>query len=111
MSARVGQLSVDLGSLKAGLYQAAHRAGVSPSVLARKAIAALVGPTASERGVEFLQPRPRATVERGKPDGKALEVRVRLRRRMQGEHPNARRPKGSVVPNILLCWWETQCGK
>src|SRR5882762_9752675 len=46
------RMSVDLGPLKVGLYQAAHRAGVSPSVLARKAIAALLGSTANESGVE-----------------------------------------------------------
>jgi hypothetical protein len=72
-------LSVDLGSLKAGLYQAAHRAGVSPSVLARKAIAVLLDPTTSESGVEVSQRAPRASVERGKLDGKVFEVRVKLR--------------------------------
>jgi hypothetical protein len=71
-------MSVDLGPLKAGLYQAAHRAGVSPSALVRKAIAALLCSTTSESGVEVLQPRPRATVERGEPEGKVLEVRVKL---------------------------------
>src|SRR5882762_3519402 len=50
MSVRTGRMSVDLGLLKAGLYEAAHRAGVSPSVLARKAIAALLDSTASESG-------------------------------------------------------------
>jgi hypothetical protein len=79
VSARAGQLSVDLGSLKAGLYQAAHRAGVSPSVLARKAIAVLLGPTTSESGVDVSQPAPRASVELGKPESKVLEVRVKLR--------------------------------
>jgi hypothetical protein len=79
VGARFSQLSVDLGPLKADLYEAAHRAGMSPSVLARKAIAALLGPTTSERGAEFLQPGPRATVERRKPEGKVLEVRVKLR--------------------------------
>ena len=79
MIARVGQLSVDLGPLKAGLYQAAHRAGVSPSVLARKAIAALLGPTTTEGEVEVSQPAPRAAVERAKPEGKVLEVRLKLR--------------------------------
>jgi hypothetical protein len=79
VSARVGQLSVDLGSLKAGLYEATHRADVSPSVVARKAIAALLGPTTCESGAEVSQPTPRATVERGKPEGKVLEVRVELR--------------------------------
>jgi hypothetical protein len=78
VSARVGQLSVDLGPLKAGLYEAAHRAGVSPSVLARKAIAALLSPTTSENGVEFSQPGPRVAVEQGKPEGEVLEVRVKL---------------------------------
>src|SRR5207244_5533522 len=58
-------------------YHAAHRAGVSPSVLARKAIADLLHSTTSESGVEFLQPRPRVTVERRKPGGKVLEVRVK----------------------------------
>jgi hypothetical protein len=76
---RAGPLSVDLGPLKAGLYEAACRAGVSPSVLARKAIAALLGPTTSESEVEASRPGPRAAVERGKPDGKVLEVRVKLR--------------------------------
>jgi hypothetical protein len=79
VSARAGQLSVDLGSLRGDLYEAAHRAGVSPSVLARKAIAALLGSIASGSGVEVSQPRPRATVEREKPEGKVLEVRVNLR--------------------------------
>jgi len=69
-------LSVDLGPLKADLCEAAHRAGVSPSVLARKAIAALLGPTTSESEVEVS--RPRAAVERRKPEGKVLEVRVKL---------------------------------
>ncbi len=72
-------MSVDLGPLKASLYQAAHRAGVSPSALARKAIAALLTPTTSESGVELSQQGPRATVEREKPEGKVLEVRVKLR--------------------------------
>ena len=79
MSARAGQLSVDLGPLKAGLCEAAHRAGVSPSVLARKAIAALLGPTTSESGAEGWQPGRRAAVERGRPEGRVLEVRVKLR--------------------------------
>ena len=72
-------MSVDLGPLKAGLYQAAHRAGVSPSVLARKAIAALLGPTTTEGEVEVSQPEPETGGERGKPEGKVLEVRVKLR--------------------------------
>jgi len=71
-------MSVDLGPLKAGLYQAAHRTGVSPSVLARKAISDLLDSTTSESGVEVLQPGPRAAVERGKPEGEVLEVRVKL---------------------------------
>jgi hypothetical protein len=79
MSARAGQLSVDLGPLKVGLYQAAHRAGASPSVLARRAITALLGATASGSRAEASQPTPRAAVERGKPESKVLEVRVRLR--------------------------------
>jgi len=79
MSSRASQLSVDLGPLKAGLYEAAQRAGVSPSVLARKAIAALLGPTTSESGAEFSSLGLRAVVERGKPQGKVLEVRVKLR--------------------------------
>jgi hypothetical protein len=79
VSARAGQLSVDLGPLKVGLYQAAHRAGVSPSVLARKAIAAVLRPITSESAVEVSQPGPRATVERGRPEGKVFEVRVKLR--------------------------------
>jgi hypothetical protein len=79
VSARTGQLSVDLGPLKADLYQAAHRSGVSPSALARKAIAALLGSTTGERGVETLQPEPGAAVERAKPEAKVFEVRVRLR--------------------------------
>jgi hypothetical protein len=78
VSARAGQLSVDLGPLKAGLYEAAHRAGVSPSVLARKAIAVLLGRTTSESRAEVSQPGPRAGVEWGKAEGKVLEVRVRL---------------------------------
>ena len=78
MSARADQLSVDLGPLKAGLCEAAHRAGVSPSVLARKAIAALLDSTEGESRVEVSQPGPRAAVERGKPEGKVLEVRVKL---------------------------------
>ena len=79
MSARASQLSVDLGPLKAGLYEAAYRAGVSPSVLARRAIAALLGPTTSKSGAEDSQPGPRAAVERAKPEGKVLELRVKLR--------------------------------
>jgi len=79
MSTRTGQLSVDLGPLKAGLYQAADRVGVSPSAFARKAIAALLASTTNGTRVEVLQPVPRTTVERGKPEGKVLEVRVRLR--------------------------------
>ena len=79
MSARAGQLSVDLGPLKADLYEAAQRAGVSPSVLARRAIAALLDPTTRESGAEVSLPAPRATIERGKPEGKVLEVRVKLR--------------------------------
>jgi hypothetical protein len=71
-------MSVDLGPLKAGLYEAAHRASVSPSVLARKAIAALLDSTTSESGVEVLQLGPRPTVERGKLEGKVLEVRLKL---------------------------------
>src|SRR5260370_11864047 len=78
MSIRAGRMSVDLGLLKADLYQAAHRAGVCPSVLARKSIAALLGSTTSESGVEVSQPPPRAAVERGKPESKLLEVRVKL---------------------------------
>ncbi len=72
-------MSVDLGPLKAGLHEAAHGAGVSPSVLARRAIAALLGPTTSEIGAKVAEPAPRAVVERGKPEGKVLEVRVKLR--------------------------------
>jgi len=83
-------MSVDLGPLKAGLYQAAHRTGVSPSVLARKAIAALLGPTTSESGVQVSQPGPRAAVERGNAEGKVLEVRVKLR------EEDARRASGCV---------------
>ena len=94
MSARAGQLSVDLGSLKAGLYQAAYRAGVSPSVLARKAIAVLLGPTTSERGVEVSQRGPRASVERGKPEGKVLEVRVKLREEDAGRASECARAEG-----------------
>jgi hypothetical protein len=48
-------------------------------LLARKAIAALLGQIAIESGVEVSQPRPRGTVEREKPEGKVLEVRVNLR--------------------------------
>ena len=78
MSARASQLSVDLGPLKARLYEAAHRAGICPSVLARKAIAALLDPTTSQSGVE-VSPAVRAAGERGKHDGKVLEVRLKLR--------------------------------
>ena len=94
MSPRVGQLSVDLGSLKASLYQAAHRTGVSPSVLARKAIAVLLGPTTSESGVEVSQRGPRASVERGKPEGKVLEVRVKLREEDAGRASECARAEG-----------------
>jgi hypothetical protein len=79
VSARANQLSVDLGPLKADLYEAAQRAGVSPSVLARRAIAALLDPTTSESAVEFPRLGPRAVVEREKPEGKVLEVRMKLR--------------------------------
>jgi hypothetical protein len=72
-------MSVDLGPLKASLYQGAHRAGVSPSALARKAIAALLAPTTNESGVEVSQQGPRAWVERREPETKVLEVRVKLR--------------------------------
>jgi hypothetical protein len=78
MNVRAGRMSVDLGSLKTGLYQAAHRAGVSPSVLARKAIAASLDSTASESGVEVSRPGPRVAVAQRKPEGKVLEVRVKL---------------------------------
>jgi len=61
-----------------GLYQAAHRACVSPSVLARKAIEAFLNSTASETGVEVLRSESIAAVERGKPEDKVLEVRVKL---------------------------------
>ncbi len=71
-------MSVDLGPLKVDLFQAAHRAGVSPSVLVRKAIATFLDSTASESGVEVSQPGPVATVERGKLEDKVLEVRVKL---------------------------------
>src|SRR6266403_3761251 len=79
MSVRTCRMSVDLGPLKASLYQAARRAGVSPSALERKAIATLLTPTTSESGVELSQQGPRATVEREKPEGKVLEMRVKLR--------------------------------
>ncbi len=72
-------MSVDLGPLKADLYEAAQRAGVSPSVLARKAIAASLDSTTSESGAEFSRLGPRAVAERGKPEGNVLEVRVKLR--------------------------------
>jgi len=78
MSVRSGRMSVDLGLLKASLYRAAHRAGVSPSALARKAIAALLAPTASESEVELSQQGPRAEVERREPEVKILEVRLKL---------------------------------
>src|ERR1700722_18573881 len=79
MNVRSGRMSVDLGPLKANLYQAAHRAGVSPSALARKAIAALLAPHTSESGAEVSRQGPRATIEPEKPEGKVLEVRVKLR--------------------------------
>src|SRR6266478_5825863 len=78
MSIRADRMSVDLGPLKAGLYQAAHRSGVSPSALARKAIAALLGPTTSDGGAEVSQPGPTVAVGWGRPEGKVLEVRVKL---------------------------------
>jgi hypothetical protein len=78
VSARADQLSVDLGPLKVSLYQAAHRAGVSPSVLARKAIATFLDSTASETGVEVSRSESIAAVERGKSEDKVLEVRVKL---------------------------------
>lgn len=79
MSARVNQLSVDLGPLKTALFESARRAGVSPSSLARKAIGAVLRPTTNESGLEVSQPRPTTAVERGRPEGKVFEVRVRLR--------------------------------
>jgi hypothetical protein len=79
VSARAGQMSVDLGPLKAGLYETAHRAGVSPSVLARRAIAALLSQTTSESGAGVSQAGQRAAGERRNPGNKILEVRVRLR--------------------------------
>ena len=72
-------MSVDLGPLKVRLCQAAHRAGVSPSSLVRKAIAALLDSTASGSGVEFSQPKPRGAVDGGRLEGKVLEVRLKLR--------------------------------
>ncbi len=85
MSVRTGRMSVDLGPLKVGLYQAAHRAGLSPSVLARKAIAALLDSTTSESRGEISRPGPVAAGERGEPEAKVLEVRVKL------HHEDARR--------------------
>jgi hypothetical protein len=79
VSTRAGQISVDLGPLKAGLYEAAHRAGVSPSVLARRAIAALLSATTSDSGAGVSQPGARGAGERRMPGRKILEVRVRLR--------------------------------
>ncbi len=79
MSARASQLSVDLGPLKVGLCDAAHRAGVSPSALARKAIAAFLTANTSESEAKVSQQGARAVVEREKPEGKVLEVRVKLR--------------------------------
>jgi hypothetical protein len=87
-------LSVDLGSLKAGLYQAAHRAGVSPSVLARKAIGALLDATTSESGLEFSQPKPKAAAERRKPEGKVLEVRINLHEEDAGRASECARVEG-----------------
>jgi hypothetical protein len=78
MSARASQLSVDLGPLKADLCQAAHRAGVSPSVLARKAIAAFLDSTAGQSGVAVSRPGLVAAAERGEPEDEVLEVRVKL---------------------------------
>jgi len=72
-------LSVDLGPLKADLYEAARRAGVSPSVLARQAIAALLGSTTGENEAAVSRPVPKAGGDRRKPDGKVLEVRLKLR--------------------------------
>ena len=94
MNARVGQLSIDLGPLKADLHEAAHRAGVSPSALARKAIATLLSPTTSDSGVESSQPRPMAAVERRKPEGKVLEVRVKLREEDAGRASECARAEG-----------------
>jgi hypothetical protein len=94
VSTRAGQLSVDLGPLKAGLYQAAHRAGVSPSALARKAIAALLAPTTSETEVEVSQQGPRAEVERRGPESKVLEVRVKLREGDAGRAARCARAEG-----------------
>jgi hypothetical protein len=71
-------MSVDLGPLKASLYQVAHRAGVSPSALARKAIAALLAPTTSDSEVEVSQQGPRVGVARREPEANVLEVRVKL---------------------------------
>ena len=53
----------DLGPLKVGLYQAADRAGVSPSALARKAIAALLSSTTNASEVEVSQPGLPSTAE------------------------------------------------
>jgi hypothetical protein len=72
-------MSVDLGPLKASLYQAAHRVNISPSALARKAIAALLAPTTNESEVKVSQQGPRAGVERREPEAKVLKVRVKLR--------------------------------
>ena len=79
MGARAGQLSVDLGPLKADLYQAAHRIDVSPSVLARKAIAALLDSTTSESRVEVSRRGSVGAAARREPEDEVLEVRVKLR--------------------------------
>src|SRR5258708_3468021 len=94
MSIRAGRMSVDLGPLKAGLYQAAHRAGVSPSALARKAIAALLCPTTSDGGTEVSQPGPTVTVGRGRPEGKVLEGRVKLSEEDGRRASECARPEG-----------------
>ena len=100
MNIRPGRMSVDLGPLKAGLYQAAHRAGVSPSVLARKAIAALLRSITSESAVEVSQPGPRVTVERGKPEGKVFEVRVKLREEDARTASGCARAEGLIWPFV-----------
>jgi len=63
-------------------------------VLARKAIAALLDSTASESGVEVSRPGPRAAVERRNPEGKVLEVRVRLRQEDAREASGCARAEG-----------------
>jgi hypothetical protein len=82
MSRPAGQFSVSLGELRAALYAAAGRAGLSPSVLLRQALAvelerrAVAGGDRPVRPTTAASPSPQSRL-RGATDA-AVEVRVVL---------------------------------